>query len=373
MEYNPLPGTSLVLSEISFGAGTAAGLMVGGSRTDQERAVARAIELGVNHFDTAALYGFGSSEVNLGRALMATSADVVVTTKVNVPKEYLEAGTAGRYVRRSLDESLVRLGRDAVDILLLHNATHLDRDRPDGRPNPHQDLLPHFSLDDVLGHDGVVAVTEDLKRQGKIRHFGLSGQDNDPVAIRALIGAGRIDVFNQPFHLLNPSAGFPAARGGQGVGAEFAAEFSDSIDFDNVIEFARHHGTGVAVISPVAAGALTEAALRGDPAPAVSDRAPRFPRPGQFAREVDLGRRFEPLATKFDMTITELAYRFCRSAPGVTTVVGGFSDIAQLEAAVAAVEGGPLPEEILPGLAAIWNADGVPPNGTGVGPPEHRS
>ncbi|HVW32450.1 MAG TPA: aldo/keto reductase [Acidimicrobiia bacterium] len=372
LRLNPLPGTDLVLSEVSFGAGTAAGLMVRGGRADQERAVARAVELGINHFDTAALYGFGASEVHLGRALAVVGADVVVTTKVNVPREYLACGTAGRYIRRSVEESLVRLGRDRVDILRLHNATRLERNRPGGPPDPYADILPHFSVDDVAGDDGVAAVAAELAAAGKIGHFGLSGQDNDPAAVRALIGAGRIAVFNQPFHLLNPSAGFGRARGGRPVADAFTAEFRDYLDFDDVIDFAAARGVGVAVISPVAAGALTEAALRGEPAPTVSDRAARFPGPGQYARELELARRFEPVAAKFDMTITELAWRFCLSAPGVTTVVGGFSDLAQLEEAAAAARSGPLPDGILPELAAIWNPDGGARTGTAVGPHIHR-
>ena len=93
--------------------------MVRGSPGDQERAVARAIELGINYFDTAAMYGNGESERNLGRVMKSLRPDIRVGTKVRIP-----AGERNRVavaVRESLEASLQRLQLDGVDLFQLHN------------------------------------------------------------------------------------------------------------------------------------------------------------------------------------------------------------------------------------------------------------
>jgi aryl-alcohol dehydrogenase-like predicted oxidoreductase len=357
VELRQLPGTDIRVSEISFGAGPAAGLMVNGDRAAQREAVEAALEVGINHFDTAPLYGSGCSEVNLGATLREVGADVLVTSKFHLPAVYLTTGSIASRVRQSVQESLTRLRRDHIDILLMHNATHFRRNLGETHPNPAQppaDILPHVSLDDLLGPGGVWETVQQLRSEGLVRYFGVSGQDNDPAAVRALIGAQKISVFNQPFNLLNPSAGYPMARAGQPVADEFVREQADFIDFQSVMEFARANGVGVSVISPVAAGALTTEAVAGEPPPGVSARARRFPRPGQYEREVGLARRFVRVAEQLGVSLTELAYQFALSAPGVTTVVGGFSTSQQLRQAAQAASRGPLTDEALALLRQAW-------------------
>ena len=84
MDYRPLGSTGLNVSEIGFGCGNVGGLMIRGEHSDQVKAVARAMELGINYFDTASSYGDGQSETNLGRVLRELSADVYVGTKFRV-------------------------------------------------------------------------------------------------------------------------------------------------------------------------------------------------------------------------------------------------------------------------------------------------
>src|ERR1700730_2876910 len=86
METRTLGKTGLQLSVLGFGCGAVGGLMVRGEPADQERAVARALEVGVNYFDTAVQYGNGASETNLGRVLgQLKPANAVVGTKVRLP------------------------------------------------------------------------------------------------------------------------------------------------------------------------------------------------------------------------------------------------------------------------------------------------
>ena len=71
MELRLFGRTGLRLSVLGFGCGAVGGLMVRGDPLDQERTVARAIDAGVNYFDTAVQYGNGESEKNLGRILQS--------------------------------------------------------------------------------------------------------------------------------------------------------------------------------------------------------------------------------------------------------------------------------------------------------------
>ena len=104
---------------LGFGCGAVGGLMVRGTAADQERAVARALTLGINYFDTAPIYGDGESEKNLGRVLKTLRPNVVVGTKVRIPDE--ARGRAAQAVTTSLEASLGRLGLERVDLLQLHN------------------------------------------------------------------------------------------------------------------------------------------------------------------------------------------------------------------------------------------------------------
>src|SRR5207248_3381915 len=103
-----------------FGCGGVRALMIKRGAGDQERAVARAVELGINYFDTAQMYGNGESERNLGRVLQALKPDVYVGTKVRLPRT--ERGQIGAAIAASLEASLKRLQRESVDLFQFHNA-----------------------------------------------------------------------------------------------------------------------------------------------------------------------------------------------------------------------------------------------------------
>ncbi|MEO8009177.1 MAG: aldo/keto reductase [Betaproteobacteria bacterium] len=118
METRILGKTGLKFSVLSFGCGAVGGLMVKGTAADQERAVARAMEFGINYFDTAPMYGNGESERNLGRVLKALKRPkVYVGTKVFVQA----TGDIERHIADSMEASLQRLGLDGVDLYQLHN------------------------------------------------------------------------------------------------------------------------------------------------------------------------------------------------------------------------------------------------------------
>ena len=84
MRYRKLGGTGLDLSEIAFGCGGNAGLMVRGTAAEQEHAVGRALELGINYFDNSPDYGDGRAEEALGRALKSLRQRPLVNSKVEI-------------------------------------------------------------------------------------------------------------------------------------------------------------------------------------------------------------------------------------------------------------------------------------------------
>src|SRR5580700_2016954 len=105
MEMRTFGRTGLQVSILGFGCGAVGGLMVRGAPADQERTVARALEAGVNYFDTAVQYGNGESEKNLGRVLAKLKpANAIVGTKVRLPPA--DFGQIGDAVRISLEASL---------------------------------------------------------------------------------------------------------------------------------------------------------------------------------------------------------------------------------------------------------------------------
>src|SRR5689334_18439412 len=125
MDYRTLGRTGLRLGVLGFGCGNVGGLLVRGTPAEQERAVARALELGINYFDTAPLYGDGQSETHLGRVIRTLKPRLYVGTKFRLPD--LPAAELPGAMIRSLDESLRRLGLERVDLLQCHNLITRDR------------------------------------------------------------------------------------------------------------------------------------------------------------------------------------------------------------------------------------------------------
>jgi aryl-alcohol dehydrogenase-like predicted oxidoreductase len=84
MKYKILGKTGLKVSEIGFGCGAIGGLMIRAPLEEKLSAVKRAIELGINYFDTAVAYGNGQSEMNLGEVLASNKSNVILATKFGI-------------------------------------------------------------------------------------------------------------------------------------------------------------------------------------------------------------------------------------------------------------------------------------------------
>ena len=326
MNYRPLGRTGLNVSEIGFGCGNVGGLMIRGEHQDQVKAAARAMELGINYFDTASSYGDGVSETNLGSVLNELRADVYVGTKFRVTSQDLADIKGG--VIRSVDESLARMGREQVDLIQLHNHVTPQREAGEGSLSP----------EDVLGE--VVQATETLRDQGKVRFWGLTGV-GVAEALHKVVDSGALYTVQSVYNLVNPSAGNDVVPG------------FDMPDFGKLIDRAAAKEMGVLVIRVLAAGALTgqetrHAVAAPSVAPIGSGR--------DYNQDFTRGAGFGFLVSQgYAENMVEASLRFALSNAGVSTVLVGYSDMDHLEQSVDYAAKGPLPAEALARLPAVWS------------------
>lgn len=311
--------TGLEVTEIALG-----GLFVSKYAADRKQGIAtirRALELGINYIDTAP--GYLDSESVIGEALREWDQPVLLSTKVGYEPQPFEPQNK-EFLRRSVENSLRLLGRDQIDILMIH-----EPDRPD-----------YFDWwTDKENYRGPVSeLLEELKEQGVCRFIGLGGTTAYPMA--RIIETGRWDVLLTAFQysLLWREAEW------------------------EVLPAAKRQGMGIIVGAPLQQGAL---AARYDQQ--VNHGAPWLSLPRR--------RQFQALYRYLDeieMPIVEAALRFVISNPDVATVLVGARSPEEIESNIAAVAKGPLPPEVLARLKEI--ADMVPfrPYGEPYGMPFER-
>jgi aryl-alcohol dehydrogenase-like predicted oxidoreductase len=316
MQKRRLGRTGLEISVLGFGAGAVGGLMTKGAPADQERAIARAVELGINYIDTAALYGNGESERNLGRVLKKLKPDAVLGTKFRL--KAADRARVSDAVARCMDESLQRLGLDLVDLFQLHN------------PLVAKDADDHMDIEIALNE--VVPALHKLQKAGKTRFIGFSGVGETPALLKA-VDSKAFDTVQVVYNALNPSAGGPMPKGAPGQ------------DYSRLLERAKAADMGTIIIRALAGGALSGTDARHPLAMQVVDPIGSAP---DFAADVARAKKLEPLARAAEAgSMTELAERFVISHPAVSTMLIGYSTLDQLETAIAAVNKGPLPEAIV--------------------------
>lgn len=335
MQYRSIGRTDLSVSEIAFGCGGTAGLMVRGSFNEQLDAVARALELGINYFDESPDYGDGVSEANLGRVMRELGVHPIITTKVEVRNDNLE-DIAG-HVERSVDESLKRLGVGWVDIVQIHNGPVATK--PDLRGRAYNILW----IEDYLRPGGALEGLQRLLQDGKTRYIGFICRGDDARQVRELINTGSFHMINLIYNLLNPSAGGARVPG-----------LKPSPDFGGVIEHAAAHGVGVAVYNPLGGGLLTDGALaEREPHPLSGGR-----RRDSDAYQTGLRRaRMLGFLARPGRSLAQAATRFILDNPGVTTVLGGFSGAEHLEEAVPSSSTASLSPEETARIEVVWRAD----------------
>jgi aryl-alcohol dehydrogenase-like predicted oxidoreductase len=290
----------LEVSELAMG-----GLFIAswfGDLNQARATVHRAIGLGVNYLDTAP--GYGNSEEVLGKALVGIDAPLIISTKLGGRPQPFRPHDRDDLMA-SVAESLRLLGRDKIDILMIH-----EPDRP-GQYDWWSDW-DHF-------HGPVLDVLDELKAAGTIRFTGLGG--TTAYTLPHIIETGCFDVVLTAF---NYSLLWREA--------EIA-----------VLPAAKAQGMGIVIGSPLQQGALAnryDEEINGG----VAWLSP--PRRAQY-------RALYAFLDELDMPIAELALRFVISNPDITCTLMGARSADEVEQNVAAVEKGPLPADVLARLDEI--------------------
>lgn len=315
MQYRELGTTGIMVSAIGFGCGSTGGLFVRGERADQLAAVEQALAGGVNYFDTAADYGAGQSETNLGAVLAALGAEPLVGTKFRLTRPELADVAAS--VRARVAASLERLGRPAVDVLSFHG-----RVVRDGTPGD------DVSASELIGP--IADVMHDLVAEGRARAVGFTGL-GDADAIKDVVVSGRLDSFQCYFNALNRSAGFAGRSGG-------------AQDFLGVLGDASAHGVGAIGIRVLAGAAIIDADTRHRYAgPANSELATG----NRYAEDHERAAELRTIVAARGLeSLAELGVRFALSEPRLATVLVGFSEASQVTDALRFEERGPLDPDL---------------------------
>jgi aryl-alcohol dehydrogenase-like predicted oxidoreductase len=317
MEMRMFGRAGIRLSVLGFGCGAVGGLMVRGDPLDQERTIARAIDAGVNYFDTAVQYGNGESEKNLGRILQKLKpANAFVGTKVRLPS--VSFGRIAAAVAKSLDQSMTRLRRDHVDIFHLHNAI---TQAGGGEA---------LSVQQVLVD--VVPAFERLRQYGKTRFLGLTAV-GESKALLQIIDSGAFDSAQVVYNMLNPSAA-----------SELPPNYPAQ-DYGRLFDHTKKAGVGVIGIRVLAGGALSGSTERH---PVASPPPEPIGSAMKYEADVERARRLMPLVKEgFAASLTGAATRFAISQAAIGTILVGIATPHQFDEALAAVQKGPLPTAAL--------------------------
>jgi L-galactose dehydrogenase/L-glyceraldehyde 3-phosphate reductase len=322
MEMRQLGRTGLQVSVLSFGCGAVGGLMTKGDPKDQERAVARALELGINYFDTAQAYGDGASEINTGRVFAKLKPKALLATKVRLTTE--DYGRIGEAVIAGMEGSLKRLGRDHVDMFHFHNRI-VERTQDDG-----------LDWRRVVGE--VAPAMKKLQQQGKTRFFGITAL-GETGPLLEVVKSGAFDTGQICYNALNPSAG-------EALPPNYPAQ-----DYDRLMEKAKAAGMGTIGIRVLAAGALAGTAERH---PLATQNVAPIGSAHDFSGDVARTLRFLPMIKEGHVSsFVELAMRFSISQPALSTTLIGLATLDQFEETAAAVLKGPLPPAALKRLAEL--------------------
>ncbi|KAF3340386.1 L-galactose dehydrogenase [Carex littledalei] len=273
MEKRELGKTGLKVSALGFGASPLGNVFGDVPLSDSIASVRRALDLGINFFDTSPYYGGTVSEKVLGECFKAIGVprdQIIVSTKCG---RYVEGfDFSAERVTRSIDESLTRLGLDYVDILQCHD-------------------IEFVSLDQIVNE--TIPALQKIKETGKARFIGITGLPLDVYTyVLDRVPPGSVDVILSYCH--------------------FGINDSTLVD---LIPYLKSKGVGVISASPLAMGLLTDS---GPPAwhPASDELKSACKLAAEHCR-------------KKGKKITKIAMQYCLSNKDISTVLVGMNSSTQ--------------------------------------------
>jgi myo-inositol catabolism protein IolS len=294
MEHRPFGRTGIDVSAVGYGCWEIGGGYGDIEAAEFERAVGRALDLGINCFDTAEGYGMGASERALAQALGSRRDEAVIVTKFGMnyrDMPNLRDSSRAR-VSASIDKSLKNLGTDYVDVYLVH--------WPD-RNTPFEETM--LALDDIV-------------RDGKVRFVGLSNFKLEE--IQACMAVRRVDVVQYGWNLFDrrmQTAILPYCEE-QGIGfmaygslafGLLTGTFTEDHDFGAADWRARQGNMGAIKMF---------AALVG---------------PEKFKDHVRAVGELKGIAARYGKSLPQLALRWAVSHPAVSTALVGCRNVAEVD------------------------------------------
>lgn len=292
MQYRNFGNTDLYISEVGFGAWAIGGgamignTVIGWGDTDDsstEKAIYKALDMGINFFDTADIYGLGHSEELLGKTIGERN-NIIIATKVgNVAREdKFTIDYSKDYIFNACEQSLKRLKREVIDYYQLHTAR-----------------LNHLQQGDCI------AAMQELQQKGKIRFWGLSLNTFDPLPEAKYLTEHNLgNGFQLVLNLLNQ----------RGL---------------SLLQTAAEKGYGIIARMPLQFGLLTGKFDKGFSFAANDHRKTRLTKEVIDACNLALTDVWE-LCKKYECSKTQLALSYILSYPQVSTIIPGIRTADQV-------------------------------------------
>lgn len=298
MQYTRLGNSGLVVSRLAYGVMTfgsnpdTKNPFASVSKTPQQEAdalIGRALDAGINIFDTADGYTDGQAEVMLGQILGPRRKDVVISTKVGfrMGEALLHTGASYQHVIAGAEGCLRRLNTDYIDLLSIHR------------------FDPHTPIEETA------RALENLVQRGLVRYVGYSNfsawQSATLVGIQKQRGYSPVIAAQVYYSLL---------------GRDLEHE---------IVPFCRHAGIGIVAWSPLAGGFLSGRYTRHDPTGGKGRLATFDFLPFDKEKGYDLVDRMRAMATDHKATVAQLALAWMLSKDFVSVIILGASKVSQFE------------------------------------------
>jgi aryl-alcohol dehydrogenase-like predicted oxidoreductase len=299
MQTRQLGKTDLFITPLGFGSWAVGGggwQFGWGSQDDRESiaAIHRALDLGMNWIDTAAIYGLGHSEQIVGRAIKGRAERPYIFTKCSMvwdEKGHISHSLKRDSIRREVEASLSRLGVEAIDLYQIH------------WPDPDPDIEEGWST------------LADLKRAGKVRHIGVS--NFNVRQLQRAMDIAQVDTLQPPYSLIHP-------------------------DTENeILPFCEKNGIGVIVYSPMMSGLLsgkmTRERVENFPDDDWRKDNPEFQEP-RLNRNLWLAELLKNIGLRHGLSAGEIAIAWTLRLAAVTGAIVGGRNPDQVEGIVGAAD-----------------------------------
>jgi len=298
MEYRRFGRSDWKVSEIGYGMWGLAG-WTGSEEEEVNKALQRSVELGCNFFDTAWGYGAGVSEQILGRLLKKNSGKrLYAATKIppknfkwpSKPEYKLEDCFPASHIIEYTEKSLSNLNVEQIDLQQFH-----------------------VWEDSWANHDEWKTAVEKLKREGKVRHFGVSVNRWEPDNVLETLRTGQIDAVQVIYNIF------------------------DQAPEDNLFPLCKKLDIGVIARVPFDEGTLTGTLTKETVFPKNDWRSTYFV-PENLNSSVDHAEALRPVIPP-GMSMAEMALRFILCNDDVHTIIPGMRKLKNVEANIATSDG----------------------------------